>query len=274
MEPLSMSESIRRRIEITMFTKVWMIGLMVLLTSALPQGARPQTAATAADIQTIIKDIDKLYRSKSSYSELEMHIITPHWERTLAMKAWSRGMDKTFIRITSPRKERGVATLRMDNEMWNYLPKTNKVIKVPPSMMMSSWMGSDFNNDDLVREFSLYEDYSYHETTVDNPDPDLIYIDCIPHEDLAVVWKNIVIAVRRADHLPVRQEYYDEKDRLMRVMNFKEITTFGDRTIPAVMEMVPQNKKGQKTEIRYIVVDFDVDVSDDVFSLRNLRAQE
>jgi len=203
-----------------------------------------------------------------------MRIVTPHWERTMAMKGWSAGMDRTFIRITSPRKESGMATLRIGTEMWNYLPKTNKVIKIPPSMMMSSWMGSDFTNDDIVREFSLYEDYSYSEVTVDKPDTSLIYINCVPRPDLAVVWKNVVIAVRRSDHLPVWQKYYDEKDRLMRIMNFRDIKTFGTRTIPSEMEIVPQNKEGHRTVVRYLELEIDVDVGDDVFSLRNLRMQE
>ncbi|UCG53413.1 MAG: outer membrane lipoprotein-sorting protein [Candidatus Latescibacterota bacterium] len=230
--------------------------------------------STDTDIQQIIRKIDEMYRSESSYSEFEMHVVTPHWERTMVMEAWTVGMDKTFVRITSPRKEKGMTTLRIGNEMWNYLPKTNKIIKIPPSMMMSSWMGSDFTNDDVVREFSLYEDYSYSETSVAAPDTSLIYIDCVPREDLAVVWKNVVIAVTRSDYLPVWQKYYDEKGALMRTMYFREIKTFDDRTIPAVMELVPENKEGHKTEIRYTVLELDIDVGEDVFSLRNLRAQK
>ncbi len=237
--------------------------------------ARLTTAQTdPVEIQKIVKDIDELYRSESSYAEFEMHIITPHWERTLAMDTWSVGMKQTFIRITAPRKEKDVATLRLDNEMWNYLPKTNKIIKIPPSMMMSSWMGSDFTNDDIVREFSLYEDYAYSEITVDEPDTALVYVNCVPREDLAVVWKNVVIAVRRSDHLPVWQKYYDEKDVLMRTMYFEEIKTMGGRTIPSVMAVVPQNKEGHRTEVRYKTIEFDIDVDDDIFSLRNLRAKK
>jgi hypothetical protein len=241
----------------------------------LPVASSVAQTQTADDvIGTIIKEIDQLYRSNSSYSEIEMHVVTPHWERTMAMDAWSAGMDRTFIRITAPQKENGVATLRIGNEMWNYLPKTNKVIKIPPSMMMSSWMGSDMTNDDIVREFSLYEDYSYTEAVVEEPDTNLIYIDCVPRPDLAVVWKNVVIAVRRSDHLPVWQNYYDEKDKLMRVMNFRDIKTFGNRTVPSVMEIVPQNKEGHRTVVRYIKLEFDIDVGDNVFSLRNLRTQK
>jgi outer membrane lipoprotein-sorting protein len=241
---------------------------IVLMAGAVGVRAEP------VDIQQIVKDIDELYRSNSSYAEFEMHIITPHWERTLAMVTWSEGMKKTFIRITAPRKEKDVATLRLGNEMWNYLPKTNKTIKIPPSMMMSSWMGSDFTNDDIVREFSLYEDYKYEEITVDNPDSALVYVNCIPREDLAVVWKNVVIAVRRSDHLPVWQKYYDEKDTLMRTMYFEDIKTMGGRTIPSVMAVVPENKEGHRTEVRYLAIEFDIDLDEDIFSLRNLRSRK
>src|SRR6056297_1942824 len=114
--------------------------------------------------RNIVNKVDKLYRSESSYALMEMRIVTPHWERTLKMKTWSSGMDKTFIRIIAPKKEKGVGTLRIKNQMWNYLPKTNKVMKIPPSMMMANWMGSDFTNDDLVSEYTFIEDYNFSMT--------------------------------------------------------------------------------------------------------------
>ena len=223
------------------------------------------------DVNAIIKKVDQLYRSKSSYAQLEMEIITPHWQRTLTMNAWTEGMDRTFIRITAPKKELGVATLRIGNEMWNYLPKTNKVMKIPPSMMMSSWMGSDFTNDDLVKEFSLFDDYTYELIDVEEGRDDLYYIKADPREGLPVVWGYIVIAVRKGDYLPEWQKYYDEKGTLMRVWSFSDIKTFGDRTIPSVMEMVPQHKEGHKTVMRYLKAEFDVELDRDTFSLRNLR---
>jgi outer membrane lipoprotein-sorting protein len=238
-----------------------------------PPEAAPRDSTAVfddAEIERIIRSIDELYRSESSYSEIEMQIVTPHWERTLSMKAWTSGMEKTFIRLLSPPKERGVATLRIGNEMWNYLPRTDKVIKIPPSMMMSSWMGSDFTNDDLVKEFSLYEDYSYERVPSD--DPGRIHIRCVPREDLPVVWGHVLLVAREEDDLPVREEYYDENGELMRILNFREVTTFDGRKIPAVMEMVPQQKEGHRTVIRYRELRFDVDLDEDVFSLRNLRS--
>jgi outer membrane lipoprotein-sorting protein len=225
------------------------------------------------DAKDIVKKLDALYRSESSFGEMEMQIVTPHWERTLSMKVWTKGTDKTFIRITSPQKEKGVATLRLGNEMWNFLPNTNKVIKIPPSMMMSAWMGSDFTNDDLVSEFSLLEDYHYKFVTPEEAQADFLYIESKPREGLPIVWGKIVTTVRKDDYIPVVDKYYDEKGKLMRVMNFTDLKLFNGRKIPATMELVPQNKEGHKTVIRYLELDFDIKIEDEVFSLRNLRSR-
>lgn len=239
------------------------------LTLAIPAVSGFAQEPDLPDVEAIVRKVDELYRSEASYAEIEMEIVTPHWQRTLSMDAWTEGMNKTFIRITSPKKEEGMATLRIENEMWNYLPKTNKVMKVPPSMMMSSWMGSDFTNDDLVREFSLLEDYTYER--VEGEDEGLFYVKAIPNEDLPVVWGHIIIAVRKADFLPAWQKYYDEKGDLMRVWNFTDIRKFGNRTLPAVMEIIPQQKEGHKTVMRYLKAEFDAKFDRDIFSLRNLR---
>jgi outer membrane lipoprotein-sorting protein len=220
----------------------------------------------------LVRKIDELYRSKSSYALVEMEILTPDWQRTLVLKAWSLGLDKTLIRILEPKKEAGVGTLRIGNEMWNYLPNTDKIIKIPPSMMMSSWMGSDFTNDDLVKEFTFVSDFTFRMVTPDGAQPGLVYVECRPKPGVPIVWDKIVIAVRESDTLPVWQEYYDEKGRVARRLDYSEVKTFGRRTIPSVMEMVPQTKQGYKTVLRYRDVRFDLPLEDSVFSLRSLQS--
>lgn len=242
----------------------FMITTLVCVSSML-------IASPQHKIEDVIEKLDQLYRSESSYALVEMEITTPHWKRTLKMKIWSQGMKKTFIRILEPNKERGVGTLRIGNEMWNYLPKTNKVMKIPPSMMMSSWMGSDFTNDDLVKEYTFLEDYKFEFTEVETPKEDLLYIKCIPKPERPIVWGHILTAVREKDYLPVWQKYFDEKGKLMRVMNFKDIKEFDNRTIPSVMELIPQTKEGHKTVLRYIEARFDIGIDESIFTLRNLR---
>ncbi|MCP4155584.1 MAG: outer membrane lipoprotein-sorting protein [bacterium] len=224
-----------------------------------------------SDAKEIVKKMDELYRSLSSEALMEMEIITPHWKRTLKMKFWTRGMKKTFIRILAPKKEKGIATLKMGNEMWNFLPKTDKVMKIPPSLMMGSWMGSDFTNDDLVKEYTFTEDYTFKK--IDTEIPGTISVRCIPKKGLPIVWGHQVIIVNEKDYMPVKQEYYDEKGVLIRVLTFKEPRAFGKRTIPAVMELTPRNKKGKKTIIRYLEAEFDGNIDKKIFSQRNLRTR-
>lgn len=262
----------RNRTPMLTLNLLFLYGLVVLFalfTVQLPAFAKSHDADI--DVKAIVKQMDELYRSQTSQTNMEMQIVTPHWERTLALEVWTQGMDKTFILITSPKKEKGVATLRIGNEMWNYLPKTNKVMKVPPSMMMGSWMGSDFTNDDLVKESSMIEDYTYELITPADAQPDHLYIQLLPKEDSPIVWGKLLVAIRASDWIPVWQHFYDETERLARVMNFKEIKSFDGKTIPSVMEMIPQNKEGHKTVVRFVDAAFDKEIDKKVFTRRNLQ---
>jgi outer membrane lipoprotein-sorting protein len=226
---------------------------------------------TAPDVKTIVEKMDRLYRADNSYVEMEMKVVNPNYERTLTMQAWSQGMKKTFIRILDPAKDRGVATLRSGTEMWNYFPKIDKVMKVPPSMMMGSWMGSDFTNDDLVKESSLLDDYDARLIKPEQDDSENYYIELKPKARTASVWDKIITVVNQQDYLPVREEYYDEKGAKMRLIEFKDVREFGGRRIPAVMELTPVNKPGNLTVIRYLRARFNEGVPEGTFTLRNLQ---
>lgn len=222
-------------------------------------------------VESLIKEVDRLYRAETSYAEMEMTIVTPNWERTMKMEAWTEGMDKTFITILEPKKDKGISTLRVEQEMWNYFPKINKVMKVPPSMMMGSWMGSDFTNDDLVKESTFLDDYQCKFVTPEGMPEENYYVELLPKEQTATVWGRILVVVAKEHKLPLRYEYYDEKGEKMRVMEMKDIKDFGDRTLPATLEMVPLNKENHKTTIRYVKADFNQKLDESVFTLRNLQ---
>jgi len=239
-----------------------------------PAETRPQaTQAASPDVQTILKRIDDLYRSRTSASELTMTIVTPNWQRVLVLRGWTRGQDRMFIRILSPLKEQGVASLKLGNEMWNYFPKTDKIMKLPPSMMMSSWMGSDFTNDDLVKEYKLAEDFTSRLVRPSDAEPGVLYVESRPREGLPIIWDKSVAAIRESDLIPLRQDFYDERGTLVRSLRFTDVKMFGSRRVPSVMEMIPQTKEGYKTVIRYDKLEFDVAVSDEIFSLRNLQSR-
>jgi outer membrane lipoprotein-sorting protein len=247
------------------------IAFFIILLCIISEPRWLRAGDEPSDVKTIIERVDKLYRSSSSYSEVEMKVVSEHWERTLTMNMWTEGMNRTFIYVTSPKKDEGMATLRVKSEMWNYFPKINKVMKVPPSMMMGSWMGSDFTNDDLVKESSLLRDYDAALIQPDNEEPDYYYIELIPKKETPSVWGKIIFTIRKEDYIPVTEVFYNEKGEQMRVMTFKDIRIFNGRKLPVILEMVPLHKKGQKTIIRYRDVRFDEKFDDNIFSLRNLQ---
>ena len=223
------------------------------------------------DINVIVEKIDKLFRSDSSHGEMTMSIHTPQWERTLELEAWTKKMDNTFFVIKAPKKDRGITTLRKDTEMWNYFPKIDKVIKVPPSMMMGAWMGSDFTNDDLVREASLLQDYEASFIEDMKTEKGYVWISLKPKKQLVSLWGEIRLYVDETTYIPIREEFYDEHGDMIRILHFENIMMIGGRLMPTTLRMEPLTKKNHTTIIKYLWMEFDKSISEDIFSLRNLR---
>jgi len=230
-------------------------------------------SAREADVDSVIRKLDRLYRSSSSRGTMKMTIVNPHWERTLVMDFWSEGMEKMLIVVKKPEKEKGTATLKIENEMWNYIPNINKVVKIPPSMMMANWMGSDFTNDDIVRESSFLTDYTFSELEPPDAEEGMMYIELTPREGVVTLWKKLVMVVDRDNLLPVQQRYVDEKGRVMKKMLYGKVEVMDGKQIPTEMTMIPlsEEKKGHRTTVEYLEIDFDVELEKEIFSLRNLR---
>jgi outer membrane lipoprotein-sorting protein len=234
-------------------------------------GVRPALAETLT-AKDILDKVDDLYRGTSSHGKMTMDVVTAHWKRTLSLEFWSKGKDKSLVRILAPLKEKGSATLRSRNEIWNYLPKVNRVVKLPSSMMSASWMGSHFTNDDLVKQSRFADDYSFEITRQGMKDgQDVVEITCIPKPEAPVVWGKVEVVVRRSDYQPIVIRYYDEGLRLARTMTFSDVKELSGRSLPTVMTLTPEDKPGEKTQVTYNNITLDVSLSDDVFSLRNLQ---
>jgi outer membrane lipoprotein-sorting protein len=220
----------------------------------------------------IIQKTDSLLRGDSSDGVYELQVETPRWKRTLRFRAWEKGRNKSFIRVLGPAKEKGISTLRIGYEMWNYLPSIERSIKVPPSMMFQSWMGSDFTNDDIVKESSIVNDYEHRLLGTEPLGTDTTYkVEAMPKRDAAVVWGKILFWVRIKDFIPLKEEFYSDKGDLIRVLSFSGIREMGGRTIPTVWEMRPVKEKGKRTIFRIVDIHFDIPISDDIFSLEHLR---
>jgi len=203
-----------------------------------------------------------------------MKIVTPRWQRTLKMKFWIKGKKFAFIRILSPQRERGTASLKRKMQMWNYLPRAEMVIKIPPSMMMGSWMGSDFTNDDLVRASNVSRDYHARIlSTSSKGGVKLATIELKPKPKAPVVWGKIVVTMRVSDLLPVRYDYYNEKGKKIRVMKYSDIKKMDDRKVPTRMVLKTLSKPGHRTELRWTSMKFNRSIPRRIFTLRHLKSK-
>jgi outer membrane lipoprotein-sorting protein len=229
-------------------------------------------AVSAQDIKEIIRQSDEKFRGSSSTGSFSMTIERPAWSRTISMKSWALGTEYSLIYVTAPTKEKGQVFLKRKSEMWNWVPSIERMIKIPPSMMMQSWMGSDFTNDDLVRESSIIKDYQHkligEETIGEYP---CYKAELIPLENAPVVWGKVLMWISKKDYLWLKAEFYDEDGILVSTEILSDVKKMDDRIIPCRMEMIPADKKGQKTIMIFENTDFDVPLKEDFFSIQNMK---
>ncbi|WP_394145140.1 outer membrane lipoprotein-sorting protein [Vibrio atypicus] len=230
-------------------------------------------ASSDIDASQIVSESDKAMRGDSSYSESTMEIIRPDWKRSMSMKNWTKGTELSMVLVTAPAKDKGSASLKRAREMWNWVPNIERVIKIAPSMLSQSWMGSDFTNDDLINQSSIVVDYEHKLVRADTfDDEDVWVIDAIAKPDAPVVWTKVTLWISQKTHLQRKVEFYDEFEELVNIMQTFEIQEMGGRMLPTRMEMIPVDKEGHKTVMTTHQAQFDFDISNDFFSLNQMKA--
>jgi hypothetical protein len=221
-------------------------------------------------LATITRNIDGLFRSTATVGRLEVTVVTPRANRTMRMRMWSRGENRALVVIESPARDEGTATLRRDRSLWNYLPRISRTMRVPPSMMSSSWMGSDLTNDDLTQASTFRDDYDG--TVVGRSDaPSGWLVRYNAREGAVGLWLRVEYVVSADGTLPLEARFYDRRSELARVMRFEDVREVDGRRIPTRIVIEPVDREGHRTEMRYLEMDFDADVSESTFSLTALE---
>jgi hypothetical protein len=226
-------------------------------------------APVPPDVEALLAHLDDLYRSKSSIARIEIQVVRPRATRTLRLQAWTRGEEEALVVIEAPAREAGTATLRVRDNLWNYLPRIARTIRVPPSMMLGSWMGTDFTNDDLVKESSLRKDFVARvDRRSESPPGWWLVLDVRP--GVVGRWARIELLVSD-ESLPVEERHFDRKGRLARTMRFDAVEVLGGRRLPSRIVLLPADSESESTAMRYLELRFDVPLADDVFSLSRLE---
>jgi outer membrane lipoprotein-sorting protein len=226
----------------------------------------------ARSASEIVRIADSRIRGDTNRAELSMTVVRETWSRTLSMKTWMKGFDFSMICITEPARDRGTVFLKRKTEVWNWIPSIERVIKIPPSMMSQSWMGSDFTNDDLVKESSIVHDYTHRITGRETiGDRGCYVIELTPRPEAAVVWGKVILWIDRKDFLQLKAEFYDEEGVLINTMTGSDIREMGGRLIPTRLQMIPADEPGNKTVLQYESIVFDRPIEDAFFSKANMK---
>lgn len=220
----------------------------------------------------IVKKADDKSRGITSQGEMTMTIVRPAWTRSITMKSWQKGSKYSLILITAPAKDKGQVFLKIKTDMWNWFPSIDKMIKIPPSMMMQSWMGSDFTNDDLVRESSIVNDYTHKLLGKEMVREQNCYkIELTPLPEAAVTWGKVISWITVDGFNQWKVEYYDEDMKLINVMNASELRKMGDRELPVRLEIIPTENPNNRTLLETKSVVFDKPIDDAFFSQQNMK---
>ena len=228
------------------------------------------TAAQTA--REVVKLADQKMRGNTSQADIIIRTVRPAWSREMKIKTWMSGKSYTLILIESPPRENGIVFLKRGKEVWNWLPSLERIIKLPPSMMNQSWMGTDFTNDDLVRESSVLDDYDHQfsgDTLIENRS--CYKIIFMPKPATAVVWGKLVVCIDKQDFMELYSEFYDEEQTLIQYMKADEIKMMDNRLIPTRFVMVPVDKKNHQTEIIYQSLWFDKPIPADLFTVEKMK---
>ena len=245
---------------------------LILAILALP--LMMSTAANAQNLtaKEIIEKADQKQRGETSVGELKMTIVRPTWTREMVMKSWSKGTEYMLILVTAPARDKGTAFLKRENEIWNWQPTIDRVIKMPPSMMMQSWMGSDFTNDDLVRESSIVVDYTHELLGTETIEGRKCYkIELTPKENAPVVWGKVLSWIDTEEFMQMKAEFFDEDGYLVNTMYGKNVKKMDDRLLPSILEVVPADEEGHKTIVEYLNLNFNKPIEESFFSVQNMK---
>jgi len=243
-----------------------LIGLVFLFLTLQP------IPAAAIEVDELIRHIDRLWRGETSHATMSMSVKTQRYERNMTMEAWSRGKDYSLVLIRQPVKDRGIATLKVETNIWNYLPKINRVTKIPPSMMSGSWMGSHFTNDDLIKESTYEDDYDSVISFEGEMDGIVIYeITSLPKEDAAVVWGKVIMRIAQETLAPLKALYFDEEGLQVRTLTFDQNQQIDERTVPMRLSLKLEEKPDESTVITYRDIRFGIPLDNAFFSLQNLQ---
>lgn len=243
---------------------IWMLALFFIKA--------PIYGAETLDVKKLIERTEQQSLGNTFFGHMKMTVERKEGNRELEILSWNEGRDKAVVKVLKPAKDRGTANLRLEYNLWQYLPNVERTIKIPASLMLQNWMGSDFTNDDLVKTTRLSRDYTYEFVDYQTVNGvKTAHIICHPKPDAAVVWGKVVIWIEPKDAVLLQQDFFTENGEHVKHLTSSEVKSFGTHKISTLVKMQTL-KKNTTTTLQYTKVEFDKPLAKDVFTQNFLKA--
>ena len=240
------------------------IFFFLFMISGLVQADEPNALA-------ILKKVEQKLVSSTMYAELEITIQRPRWTKKMALHTWSKGKNFAAAYISSPEKDKGTIYMKNGNNVYNYLPKIRKTIKLPATMLNQSWMGTDLSADDLVKLTKLAKDYHAKVIGSQMVSGRVCHvIELLPKPEANVLWGKLVLYIDKIEYIQLKTVFYDEDLSAVNTRIGSQLKMFDGRKLASKLVMIPTHKSGHQTTVVYSKIIFNNGISDSFFSKENI----
>jgi len=221
--------------------------------------------------EALMERIDRNMSSRNRVLISKMIIHGRRATRTITSKSWSESDTKSFTEYISPAREKGTKMLKLKDQLWMYSPSTDRTIQISGHMLRQSVMGSDLSYEDMMEDKRLLNVYYANVTGEETVDEQECWIMELTAKVKDVAYHSRKIWVDKSKNIPLKQELYAKKGKLLKRMEFKNITRVEGRWYPTVFIYKDVLKKGKGTEFIIDSIKFDVPISSYIFTKAALR---
>lgn len=219
----------------------------------------------------ILKKAEQKLMSTTLIAEMDIQVIRPRWKKTMSLKTWSKGSDYALAYIVGPEKDKGTVYLKTKSNVYSYLPKIKKTIKLPSTLLSQNWMGTDMSTDDLVKLTNLTNDYTAKlagSKKVSGRDCHVIVLT--PKDEADVLWGKLELCIDKKDYIQMKTVFYDEDLEVVNTMVSSLVKNLGGKMMASKMVMTPANKAGHSTVVTYKTIKFNAPIAPSFFSRENM----
>lgn len=252
--------------------KKFTIGIFGLILACGILSAVPILGAESAT--EILQKLDYNQAPSSVIYDVQMVIHQAGRVDTKTLKLYGEGQEKSYALFLSPARDKGTAILRLNDNLWMYLPSAERTMKISGHMLRQSFMGSDFSYSDSTERLRLLELYDAAVTGAAELDGRNVYLLELKAKQADANYFTRKLWIDRERYVALRQEMYAKSGKLLKVMTIENVQKVGDRFFAAKVRMEDKLKQNTYSEMIFTNIRLDEPIPDSIFTMQNLEKKQ